>query len=88
MYLGRPWRDYARVTVQNTLLGDVVNGAGWEVWNAGDERTDHVDFEEWGNTGAGAGGTRASFAKKAGAPLTLGGVLGDVSWVDKAYVAT
>ncbi|KAJ4287863.1 hypothetical protein N0V88_007576 [Collariella sp. IMI 366227] len=65
-YLGRPWRNYARVVVQNTKLSAVVNGAGWKIWNTGDERTDHVVFGEYGNSGDGAKGTRASFAKKLG----------------------
>jgi pectinesterase len=32
-YLGRPWRDYARVTFQNSKLGAVINKDGWSKWN-------------------------------------------------------
>jgi pectinesterase len=31
-YLGRPWRDYARVIFQLTSMTDVINSAGWEEW--------------------------------------------------------
>lgn len=53
-YLGRPWGDYARVTFQKSTLGSVVASAGWIIWATGDERTSHVAYSEYGNTGAGA----------------------------------
>jgi len=86
-YLGRPWRDYARVIVQNTALSDVINSAGWEIWNTGDDNTDHVTFEEYGNTGSGASGTRASFSSKASSPLEMSSILsGYTSWADASYL--
>ncbi|KAL7265813.1 hypothetical protein RUND412_011660, partial [Rhizina undulata] len=57
-YLGRPWRDYARVVFQKSALGSVVNSAGWSVWTSTDTRTDNVYFAEYKNTGDGASGTR------------------------------
>lgn len=39
-------------------MSDVVNSAGWRYWNVGDERTDHVYYKEFRNTGTGASGTR------------------------------
>lgn len=76
-YLGRPWRNYARVVFQKTDLSKVINSAGWSIWNTGDERTDHAYFAENGNTGAGATGTRASFSKKIASPVAIKTVLGD-----------
>lgn len=32
-YLGRPWRDYARVLFYNCSMSNVVVSPGWDVWN-------------------------------------------------------
>lgn len=84
-YLGRPWRNYSRVVFQNSNLGAVVNSAGWKIWNTGDERTDHVFYREYGNTGTGASGTRASFSAKLSAAVKLADVVGSTSWIDMDY---
>ncbi|KFZ00683.1 hypothetical protein V500_00969 [Pseudogymnoascus sp. VKM F-4518 (FW-2643)] len=55
-YLGRPWGEYARVCFQNTELSDIINGAGWKIWNEGDERIGHVTFQEFGTRGRGLRG--------------------------------
>lgn len=53
VYLGRPWRDYARVTIKNSYLGAHIIKEGWHDW--GKERThDTTDFREEGNYGPGA----------------------------------
>lgn len=89
VYLGRPWAEYARVAVQNTALSAAVNGAGWKIWNTGDERTGNVVFQEYGNTGTGASGTRASFATKLSSAITISTILGSsyTGWVDSAYIS-
>ena len=43
-YLGRPWREYARVVFQETSMSDVINPAGWSVWSTTNPQTDHVTF--------------------------------------------
>lgn len=50
--------------------------------------TDHVTFGEFANTGAGASGTRASFATKLSAAVPITTVLGSgyKSWVDSAWL--
>lgn len=58
-------------------MSDVINSAGWHVWNTGDERTDDVLFGEYNSTGAGASGTRASFATKLSSPVDITTILGD-----------
>ncbi|KAH9846844.1 pectin lyase-like protein [Lenzites betulinus] len=85
-YLGRPWRDYARVVFQNSKLGANVPAAGWSIWETGTPQTDHVTFAEYGNTGAGAAGTRASFSTKLAAPVSILTVLNTTSWVDPAFL--
>lgn len=89
VYLGRPWGAYARVCFQNTALSSIINSAGWRIWNDGDERIDHVTFEEYGNTGAGASGTRASFSETLSSALTISDILGSdyADWVDTAYLS-
>lgn len=87
-YLGRPWRNYARVVFQETSLSNVVNPKGWSIWNTGDDRTDHVSFGEYQNTGDGAKGTR-SFGKTLGAAVKITDVLGSnyKDWVDVSYLS-
>ncbi|KAF8319996.1 putative pectinesterase precursor [Clavulina sp. PMI_390] len=87
-YLGRPWRDYARVVFQSCSLSSIVPAAGWSQWSSATPNTDHVTFAEYGNTGAGASGTRASFSTKLSAPISISTVLGSsyTSWVDSSYL--
>lgn len=49
-------------------------------------RTDHVTFAEYGNTGPGASGTRASFSTKLSAPVAIKTVLNSTSWIDPAFL--
>jgi pectinesterase len=89
-YLGRPWRNFARVVFQHTSMSSVINSAGWRIWNDGDPRTDNVYFGEYANTGTGASGTRASFAKKLTAAVGIAEILGSsyksAGYYDAAYM--
>ena len=89
-YLGRPWGAYARVAVQDTTMTDVINAKGWSVWSTSDARTSDVTFAEYGNTGAGASGTRATFATKLSAAKKITDILGSsyasASYVDSSYL--
>ncbi|KAL1893371.1 hypothetical protein Sste5346_006550 [Sporothrix stenoceras] len=92
-YLGRPWAEYARVVVQNTYLGDVVNPAGWAPWSkaAGQEHTAHVLFGEYGNTGPSSDiSQRVSFATQLPRTINIAAVLGSSWnsqwWVDGQYL--
>ncbi|KAG4031972.1 hypothetical protein MFRU_008g03220 [Monilinia fructicola] len=89
VYLGRPWTEYARVAVQASTLSNVINPAGWSVWSASTPNTGDVLFEEHGNSGAGASGTRASFAHSYSTPYTIGELLGSnyKTWVDTSYLS-
>lgn len=77
-FLGRPWREYARVIFQRSSLSAVVNAAGWRTWNSGDERTCCVEFGEFENRGAGASGSggRAKFSRQLGEAAKIEAVLG------------
>jgi pectinesterase len=86
--LGRPWRDYARVVFQHSVLPDLIKPAGWDVWGPTEPNTDHVEFGEFGNTGAGTTGPRANFSSLRTAPVAIADVLGAdyTTWVDGAYL--
>jgi pectinesterase len=76
------------VVIQNTKLSSVVNGAGWSIWNNGDERTSNVYFGEHGNTGSGAGAKRVGFAKGLKESVSMDAVLGSwQKWVDRKWVS-
>ncbi|KAF9064199.1 pectin lyase fold/virulence factor [Rhodocollybia butyracea] len=90
VFLGRPWTEFATVAFTSCSLSSVINPAGWEIWEPTEPNTGDVTFAEFENTGAGAAGTRASFATKAtsDAPYNVGVVLGAdwATWVDQSYV--
>ena len=64
VFLGRPWRSFAKVTYLNCELGSFILPAGWDNWSKSDnERT--AQFAEFGNRGAGAIVTgRVAWSKK------------------------
>ncbi|KAK0442721.1 carbohydrate esterase family 8 protein [Desarmillaria tabescens] len=90
VYLGRPWGEYARVVYTSCSLGNLINSAGWEEWSSSEPNTDHVTFAEYGSTGSGASGTRASFATTltSTSGYTISDVLGSdyADWVDSDYL--
>jgi pectinesterase len=53
VYLGRPWRDYAKVVFMNCELGAHIVPAGWSNWS-GTSRDKTAFYAEFGNTGQGA----------------------------------
>lgn len=53
VYLGRPWRNYAKTVFIRSTLGAHILPEGWDNWNKPDaEKT--VLYAEYKNTGAGA----------------------------------
>ncbi|CAE6445305.1 unnamed protein product, partial [Rhizoctonia solani] len=85
-YLGRPWRDYARVIVQNSDIGSHVVAAGWDQWSATSPNTDHVLFGEYNNKGGGAWRDGRKIGKNLSAGVSISTVLGSTSWIDSAYL--
>lgn len=88
-YLGRPWTEYARVVFQKVSLSEVINSAGWIEWSSSEPNTGDVLFGEYDNSGAGASGTRASFAEKLSSAVSISSILGSsyTSWVDTSYLS-
>jgi pectinesterase len=64
VYLGRPWRAFAKTVFMNCNLGKHIRPEGWHNWNSTDkEKT--VFYAEYNNTGEGAGITnRVSWSKQ------------------------
>ena len=55
VFLGRPWRDFARVVFLETEMGGHVEAAGWREWHPGEtNRLETAFFAEKGSTGPGA----------------------------------
>lgn len=54
VFLGRPWRDDAKVVLQNCYLGEHIHPEGWHDWGRKGAR-DTVFFAEYGCYGPGAG---------------------------------
>lgn len=52
-YLGRPWRNYAKVAFIRCDLGEHIHPEGWHNWNK-PEAESSVIYKEYGNQGAGA----------------------------------
>lgn len=52
VYLGRPWRGYAKTAFLNCWLGEHIKPEGWHHWVP--EREETVCYREYGSTGPGA----------------------------------
>ncbi|KAJ3208136.1 hypothetical protein HDU83_004927 [Entophlyctis luteolus] len=64
VYLGRPWRPYARVVYMYCSISDVINAAGWHEWSD-NVLPVNVSYFEYMNTGAGSWNSgRVSWAKE------------------------
>jgi pectinesterase len=57
VYLGRPWRNYAKTVFMDCFLGQHILPEGWHNWNKPEaEKTSF--YAEYGNTGPGANNTK------------------------------
>lgn len=53
VYLGRPWRYYAKTVFINCNLGEHIKAEGWHNWNKKEAETSSF-YAEYNNTGVGA----------------------------------
>lgn len=72
-------------------MTDVINTAGWRVWQPTDKRTENVEFGEYENVGAGASTTtRADFAQILSSSVSIDKILGSnydsAPYYDKTYM--
>lgn len=85
VYLGRPWRPYAKVVFIRTELGNCISPAGWHNWGDLDKQKTSR-YEEFGSVGLGANDLeRVSWAKlldeREASAYTLQNILsGDDGW--------
>jgi pectin methylesterase-like acyl-CoA thioesterase len=55
VWLGRPWRPYAKVIFLNTEMGEHIEAAGWREWHPGETKSlETVYYAEYNSTGPGA----------------------------------
>lgn len=50
-FLGRPWKDFARVIVMKSFIDNVINPAGYEEWGG---RSKTAQYIEYANSGPGS----------------------------------
>lgn len=63
VYLGRPWRSYAKTVFLNCIMDGHIRKEGWHNWNKPyAEKT--AFYAEYGSTGAGAEGERVKWSYK------------------------
>jgi pectin methylesterase-like acyl-CoA thioesterase len=54
VWLGRPWRPYAKVIFLNTEMGAHIEAPGWREWHPGETKSlDTVYYAEYNSTGPG-----------------------------------
>lgn len=85
VYLGRPWRPWAKTVFIGCNLGGHIAPEGWKAWSNKDD-LNTTYYAEFGNTGEGAGtAERVSWAhrlsKKEIKKYTIENILGN--WVNK-----
>ncbi|KAF7364881.1 Pectin methyl esterase [Mycena venus] len=83
VYLGRPWRMYARVIFQNSVLPNLINAAGYTTLAAGATPI----YSEIDNTGAGASTSQRVMYTPMTTPITHAQVLGSDygTWIDESF---
>ena len=53
VYLGRPWRSFAKTAFLNCEMGDFITPEGWDNWSNSDNEKS-VTYLEFQNTGSGS----------------------------------
>lgn len=61
VFLGRPWREYAKVVILNSYLGKHIRREGWNDWNK-EKAHETAFFAEYQNYGPGAEGERVEWS--------------------------
>ncbi|KAI4355383.1 hypothetical protein L6164_004163 [Bauhinia variegata] len=53
-YLGRPWKQFSRTVIMQSIISDVIDPVGWHVWNDSSFGLNTSFYREYKNTGPGA----------------------------------
>lgn len=70
VYLGRPWRDYAKTAFISCEMGNHIKPEGWHNWDKPKAEVT-CSYIEYGSFGPGASSHRASFSKQLDNPGVL-----------------
>ncbi|KAJ7162176.1 pectin methyl esterase [Mycena filopes] len=83
VYLGRPWRVFARVVFQNSVLPNLINPIGYSQLAANPTPI----YSEFGNTGAGADTSKRVMYTPISAQIVHAQVLGAnyTAWIDSSF---
>ncbi|KAH0453149.1 hypothetical protein IEQ34_017473 [Dendrobium chrysotoxum] len=87
-YLGRPWKQYARVVFMESEIDGSVSSAGWEQWS-GNFALNTLYYGEYANTGAGAGtsgrvkwpGVHSDLSASEASKFTVANFISGTSWI-------
>ncbi|NMC40883.1 MAG: pectin esterase [Bacteroidales bacterium] len=87
VYLGRPWRDYAKTVFIKCELGAHIVPAGWSNWS-GTARDKTAFYAEYGNSGPGADTSRRvpwshQLSEEEAASYTISNILAPVLPLEK-----
>jgi pectinesterase len=93
-YLGRPWMAYSRTVFMQSVLGDVIDPAGWLEWD-GDFALKTLYYGEYMNTGPGSAtgnrvkwpGYRVISSSEEASQFTVGEFIQGDSWLQSTGVA-
>lgn len=78
VFLGRPWRGYAKTVFINCEMADHIHPEGWKEWHSGGK----VFYAEYGSTGAGSNSSKrvdwsVQLSKKQSKAYTIEKIFGD-----------
>nr|CAB3500565.1 unnamed protein product [Digitaria exilis] len=90
VYLGRPWKDFARTVVMESVIGGFVHGQGYMPWE-GKENLGTAFFGEFANSGDGASVTGRKemqgfhvMSKGKALQFTVGHFLNGAEWIPES----
>ncbi|GJM87060.1 hypothetical protein PR202_ga02978 [Eleusine coracana subsp. coracana] len=93
VYLGRPWRKYARVVVMKSYMDGLISPAGWLAWSD-PAALSTLYYGEYGNSGPGAGtngrvawkGVHRSMSAAEANEFTVAKLISGDSWLESTGV--
>lgn len=93
-YLGRPWKQYSRTVVMESVMDDSISRAGWSPWSGGFGLST-LFYGEYLNSGPGAstsarvrwGGYHASLTSTQAQAFTVAGFLSGNIWLPSTGVS-
>lgn len=93
-YLGRPWHQYSRTVIMESVMDDSISRAGWSPWSGG-FGLNTLFYGEYLNSGPGAstsarvrwGGYHASLTSSQAQAFTVGGFLSGNLWLPSTGVS-